>query len=371
MTTKKWAIAILGASVIFAGALFFYGDRIAGWVGREVFAPKKVAFDHASHPAKKLSHWNRVYARPLDERLIDAPPILVDYIAKDNAFQGWTNEPRSVHLEGEFKADLKQALATLPEAVRRKLEESLVFITVVYELGGTGYSDDLDTDDKQPSRRSFVVLDSKVLERKANEWATWKESSPFSGDGTTKLTAKIEEDADDNRRQAIQYILLHELGHVIHESLPRLPTEDSEKPNFGKKADDGKKPEVQFMADFFGESWRYSSTEKKVSSLFDDRLSWRGTVAYYSSAERQLPMAQARSLYEALPLTNFPTLYASTNYQDDFADSFASYVHTELMGKPWEIRIESPSAEPLTYGSCWKEQRCKSKRLILEKILGL
>ena len=53
------------------------------------------------------------------------------------------------------------------------------------------------------------------LKRAANEWATWKESSAFSGNISYRLEAVIEEKESDDRIQAIQYILLHEIGHMV------------------------------------------------------------------------------------------------------------------------------------------------------------
>ena len=44
---------------------------------------------------------------------------------------------------------------------------------------------------------------------------TWKEGTPFKKDPTLAIDARIEPAATDDRRRAIQYILLHELGHVI------------------------------------------------------------------------------------------------------------------------------------------------------------
>lgn len=44
---------------------------------------------------------------------------------------------------------------------------------------------------------------------------TWKENTPFKDSASYRLDARIEADSDDNRKNAIQYILLHELGHAL------------------------------------------------------------------------------------------------------------------------------------------------------------
>ena len=74
--------------------------------------------------------------------------------------------------------------------------------------------------------------------------------------------------------------------------------------------------------------------------------------------------------YAALEKTNFPTLYAATNPFDDFAESFASYVHTVLMRKPFAVRIYRDGRLEKEYGSCWDQPRCAEKRKILEGLLA-
>jgi len=64
-------------------------------------------------------------------------------------------------------------------------------------------------------------------------------------------------------------------------------------------------------------------------------------------------------------------LYSATRPGDDFAEAFASYVHTVLMRKPWEIRIYANGKQAKVYGPCWSEARCAGKKKILERFLGV
>ncbi len=75
------------------------------------------------------------------------------------------------------------------------------------------------------------------------------------------------------------------------------------------------------------------------------------------------------SVYEQLEQTNFVTLYGATAPVDDFADAFASYVHTVLMGRPLEIRIFQDEQLVKTYLACWAETRCAEKRKVIEQLL--
>jgi len=83
----------------------------------------------------------------------------------------------------------------------------------------------------------------------------------------------------------------------------------------------------------------------------------------------RLAASDMPAAYASLGKTNFPTLYAATSPGDDFAESFASYVHTVMMKRPWEITIRRDGKVAATYRTCWQEPRCAAKRAILERLL--
>jgi hypothetical protein len=234
-----------------------------------------------------------------------------------------------------------------------------VGIYFVQDLGGTAYTDYVAGDSIRLAA-GFVILDMDVLgTRIANEWATWKESSPFMANPMYRLEAEIERDGGNTRRNAIQYILLHELGHVLaigkdlHPpwELPVSPDRSPDKYAFSRL------------------SWKAGEVGKKSTSLFEHEFSNRKDVVYYFGAG--LPASQMVRTYEQLEQTNFPTLYAATKPEEDFAESFVSYVHAVLMGRPLEIRILRNDKLLKTYRSCWNEMRCAEKRKLIEQFLQL
>jgi hypothetical protein len=101
--------------------------------------------------------------------------------------------------------------------------------------------------------------------------------------------------------------------------------------------------------------------------MFEAEFSRRKDVVFYFGA--RLGADQMASAYEQLEHTNFVTLYGATAPVDDFADAFASYVHTVLMGRPLEIRILQDEQLVKTYRSCWAETRCAEKRKVIEQLL--
>ncbi len=310
------------------------------------------------HPVRQVGFWQAQAARPLLERIASAPAPLVEYLTLDNIANGYPERPRATQPDAAFLADLRAALAGLPPRVLQLLDDKLLGLYLVDGLGGTGYTD-VALDAHGQAVAGFVVLDAAVLaRRRANDWATWKENTPFKPQPGHQLQAQIEEPRHDNRTQAIQYILLHELGHVLaigagfhppwHQPLKDLP--------------------LSARHPFYDLSWQMDRDTGRHASLFDGRFEQRGRVAYYFGA--RLDATDMLPVYSRLAETNFVSLYAATNPYDDFAESFASYVHTVLLGKPWRVTVLRGGQPVLRFGSCWEQARCAGKRAMLARVLG-
>jgi hypothetical protein len=311
-----------------------------------------------ANPAKKLAYWSAALANPVEERIGVAPRELLDLLAADNVRHRLTNKPHTPALSEEFLADVRAAFTELPEALRRRAADKLVGIYFADDMGSTGFADQV-YDAAGTPRAAFVLLDPSVLQKySANGWATWKEGTPFRPDPAFRLEAIIEDSANDNRMSAIQYILLHELAHVLavgaafHPNWNLAPARIRSTSEFP----------------FFEQSWFIARETQDYASHFDYAFPKRKKIAYYVGA--RLPGSEMLAAYESLENTNFPTLYAATHPADDFAESLASYVHTVLLKKPFEIRIYRDGEMAKRFGSCWSEARCAQKRKILEEYLG-
>jgi hypothetical protein len=311
-----------------------------------------------ANPAKKLAYWRAAMARPVEERIGPAPRELVELLALDNVRHRMPHTPRAAALSDDFLADVRTAFMGLPETLRRRAAEKLAGIYFADDMGSTGFADQV-YDAAGVPRAAFVLLDASVLrEHTANGWATWKENTPFRPDPALRLEAVIEDSVHDNRASAIQYILLHELAHVVSVG-------GDLHPNWNLAP--ARVPSTRAFA-FFGQSWFISRHDQDYASHFDAAFPQRKDIVYYGAA--RLPASAMQSVYERLERTNFPTLYAATHPADDFAESLASYVHTVMMQKPFEIRLYRDGAIAARYGSCWSEARCAGKRRILEAMLA-
>ena len=310
-----------------------------------------------AHPVRTQAFWKAALARPVNERFGPAPADLVAFLRLDNLANGFPEKPVASTLAPDFVADLKGAIDDLPAPVKRLLDSSFGGVWFVDDLGGTGYTDLYYAGGKEPVG-AYVVLDAKVLARhKANGWATWKENTPFKPATGWSLEARLEPETSDDRRGAIRYILLHELGHVLAARGGIHPLWDRPLKDVPEKA----------SFPFQELSWRIERKAGRYVSLTAALFPERENVVYYVGPK--LDGKQMATVYSNLAKTDYPTLYAATSPGDDFAESFASFVHVTMLGKPWSITVRKDGQVAASMKSCWDEPRCAPKRALLERLL--
>ena len=303
-------------------------------------------------PILMSAHWAGALRRPMHERIGIATPEVIEYLQLDVALNGIPHTPRAAAPDAAFMADVRRAFDGIPDPIKRLLEPKLAGIFFADDIGGTGF-----TEATADNKLGFVVLDHTVLAKQtANAWATWKDNTPFRPDNAWELQTRIAERARDDRLHAIQYILLHEIGHVL--SIGRgvhppwtAPPKDVDLSKYH----------------FFGLSWKVE--DGRYATRFDADFPRRGEVRFYFGAK--LDAADMLPVYESLEKTSFPTLYAATHPADDFAESFASYVHVAMMGRDHEVRLYRHGKLVKAVGPCWGQARCAYKRTALESALGL
>jgi hypothetical protein len=312
---------------------------------------------YVSHPIRLLSSWEADLSKPLPQRIKPASDSLVGYLTLDNQLHGFSERPRTARPSASFLADVNAVFKELPPQVMQLLQSRLAGVQLVEDLGSTGYTNYV-YDAQRKVVAAFVVLDAGVLQRMtANQWATWKESTPFKPQNGFLLKAKIEEAASDNLKNSLQYILLHELAHVISVGRPLHPQWD-----IAPKASP-----TGMKYPYFDASWTADATTDQYRSRFDASFVQRKDIVYYGTP--RLTASDMVPTYSNLERTNFPTLYAATKPADDFAEGFANYLHVVIFKRPWQITLLKGGQVVKVIKPCWEEARCAEKRKIIEDLL--
>ncbi|MFA4916593.1 MAG: hypothetical protein WC560_07985 [Syntrophales bacterium] len=275
------------------------------------------------HGARLRSTWSDLLGKDAKDRVQPAPEIVIDYLRKDNELNDYKERPHKAKVDPSFLEDIHAAIDELPEIVKKHIKEHVVAVFLVQELGTTGYGELLKDFDE--NRLGFIVLDVDFLNKKANDWISWRENSTFSGKGAYTIKAEIELEENDSRKSAIQYILLHEVGHLVGVAKGAHPSwfvgDDPQKWPFARL------------------SWLTHKTVLKGESKYDDFFRTRKELKFYAFQNAVLSSDAIGETYEELSRTDFVSLYAATNMYDDFAESYTMYVHVNLQNKPWIVRV--------------------------------
>ena len=301
--------------------------------------------------------WDQLYDLPLLERLGPAQPEIVTHVTQVNLAMGVAERPSSTQVDAAFQADVRAAIASMPASVQALLDGVLLGVRYARQLGSSAISD-IVVSGEGVIVGVVVALDVDAFEsRTANAWATWKENTPFAPEEGYRLSAQIALPGDDNRQGALQYLLLHEFGHVL---------------SAGRNLLHDWWLDAQSLRDageyhYLPLAWQISE-EKSVVPLLENDFPLRPDIVYYHGA--RLAASQMAHAYHQLQGANFATLYAATSVHEDFAESFASYVHAVMLGKPQAIRIEKDGALLLQFDGYWESPRSAAKRALLARLLG-
>ncbi|WP_295994320.1 hypothetical protein [Rugamonas sp.] len=304
-----------------------------------------------SHDA---SIWDAAAALPLEQRLGAAPAELVAHVNAVNALSGASNV-RAASVPDDFRDDVRAAVDELPAAVKALLRENYLGVYFTHALGSSAITDIVVTPASEFLGIVTALDADAFIARSANEWASWKENTPFAP-SRYAVEVRIAAPAQDNRKNAIQYLLLHELGHALAAGRTLLP-------DWWLGADQIQ-PADSYS--FLPISWRIDANGA-ILPLDAYDFAARAQLSFYSGP--QLAGAQMLPIYQALQRTDFFTLYSCVSAHEDFAESFASYVHMQLLHKPMSVRVLHDGAPVLALNMDWNDARFARKAALLGRLL--
>jgi hypothetical protein len=313
-----------------------------------------------NHPIKTKKYWDVFLKVNPQKNIYLAPDELIDFITLDNRKSGYKERPKRPIINTEFLNKIIASYDEIPKVVKNKLDQKLIGIFLISDLGGTGFTDFIK--DKYGNIvGAFIVLDVDILkQKKANEWASWKENTPFKEDPLYQLEMIIERKDMNTVKNAIQYILLHELGHVISLNEDIHPFWNIEPKDIKNLKD----------FSFINYSWSINYDENKYKSFFDKKeFPKRKDVIYYRKPK--LKASEMKSVYTQLEKSNFVSLYGSINPADDWAEAFVTYIHTQMLKRPFEINIKENNKIIKQYKSCWNEKRCEKKKEYMQQFFEI
>ena len=269
----------------------------------------------------------------------------INYIKEMNKIDGFDEIPVPSANFSEIKSRMQSLQKSLHPKINALLNKHLFAVYFCEKLGGTGVSGIVYQENKPVG--GFIILDSSMLDKAANDWISAKENSVFSA-RELDLKIQIEEASDNTKENALRYIFLHEFGHIIGVISGNVP-------DFRDQ-----------YRDFAGLPFFHKSWINENQSVFDDTFFYRKKIRFYSDKKIDLDQ-HWREIYPQLEKTPFPTLYSSVHPDEFFADSFASFVHITIDNRPWRLKISREGK--IIYSSSIRPEKNQEQFEILQSIV--
>jgi hypothetical protein len=298
---------------------------MAGACGRDV-----VALQSGRELREQLAQldFRALCQRPVTER------ISIPEAAWEEGYgvQRWRAVPQSL------LDDVRAAIQALPQPLARAFDRHVCSVVFFTGFRVTGSIERLARD---PSR-GIILLNIDNLDRSADSWMSFKENSFFAENAGLGIVGRLSPADAESRRAHIDYVLIHELGHILDHVL-------------GDNALGGS----DLIERFRQISW------PRTDPYRDSRL------IPYADIRGDAPLGdgEAEALYDVIAASSFPSLTSAMNAGEDFADSLAIYAHEVLLGRPWQVEVYRDGELARRLDSCWNEPRCAEKRGVLEALL--
>jgi hypothetical protein len=297
--------------------------------------------------------WRAMLRQPIQDRILPLPDEVREFVHQVNMATNVDAVPAPCVPDAALQADLRAALAGMPAAVLDLVGPLLLGICVGRGFGSSGVTDVVADAVDGRVLGCIVLLDMDLMAaHKANSWATWKENLPFDGAGFS-LAATIAQPHEDTRAHALQFLLLHEFGHVVTAGGDFLPR--------------WWEPVPAASFPFLGLSWGVNAQGRFLPWDGSD-FELRGIVDFYGN--NKLHSDAIVTAYSGLEGSDFASLYGATNPYDDFAECFATYVHSELLGRPYVLRVDYDGVPQATLDGFWASPRSSAKRAFMRELLG-
>jgi hypothetical protein len=246
---------------------------------------------------------------------------------------GMNQEPKLRPTQPDFIDDLREVIDDLPRPFATIFDRHVCALVPMFDAPMSGT---LATLENRPGR-SLIYLNVEALSLLPNRWLEFKEASAFDLAPDYTLVGKLAEPDENIRRVLLEYVLVHELGHVVDQALRDDPT----------------------IAEL-----------KRLSWPLPEAMAARPLIHYPERmGQPRLPGALSPGIYEFIASSAFVSPAALDNENEDFAESIATYMHSVMRGRPWQLELMRGGERVVALHSCWSEPRCAEKRRLIEDLL--
>lgn len=306
------------------------------------------------HPIKSNSFWRTSYysSKKAHLKIYAADAKILSLLARKPT----VGKVKSATLSSKEKSFVEQAVKELPKAVSDKMNKQLIGIYFVQGLPEMGLTEYVLGPDLQPLG-ALVVLDKSLLGLSASKYATKRARSAFENDGDFGIQVAAGFKGQDGAKEGLQLALLEQFGKVLSVSTQAHPPWDRP----------AEKPFHPLDYPFSKISWTLDA-EGDYMLRKGPRIDYRNAIRFFKHSKR-VSQSKIVNTYKVLAKHGFSNIAAIQSPSEDFAQSFATFVHMRLLARPYLVKVSDQSREVLRFTPCWTKPVCAKREKYIQELL--
>jgi len=288
-----------------------------------------------SIPAHQLLTHSSLLSAELSYRIKAASPVIIDYLNKMDS----TDRYKNYKLNDKEKVMFTRYFNMLPSEYKKIISTKVAAIYFIENFSGGGMSDTVF--DSEGNLYIALYFNSRVLHRNLKEWIEERDNSMFLDD-LKNVQLKIN---TDKKYPALLHTMVHEASHIYDFYYHITPYVDP----------DLKDRSVYKRSKFTSEVWDdYYKPVIKYRYPGSLKLSFYGLGKPVSKSE-------AVAIYRKINTTPFSSVYGSTSWAEDFAETFTWYYLYKKFGIKYSVIVSvdgidkvifTPSGNPPVTSRC-------------------
>ena len=264
--------------------------------------------DLMKYPSKNTSCYGGSFSQVLMEKVREFSGNAEEYLEAYDNFDGYENHK----LTDDETALFEECFAWMPEKLQQTVSEN---VYAIYFVDGMWYGalTDIIYDE---NRRPYCVMffNAETFYYSLDEWLTYRDNTIFKD--TDDDNHVIVETGDE--LSAFMQLMIHESTHVYDFINKVTPYQNIA----AASADD---------TNLFYSVWKNMQIPQKkyLNKKFEK-------TAFYEYGTK-IPIKNGKEIIDYLGTTPFCTLYAATNWMDDFAEAVTFYYLSRKFGMDYQV----------------------------------
>ncbi|MEM7180703.1 MAG: hypothetical protein AAF518_07310 [Spirochaetota bacterium] len=157
------------------------------------------------------------------DRIHPLEGIHLKYARRMNEIDKFREVPQPSKRTEEMRKEVLALSKTFTPKIQELINKHVYGIYFCEQLGSTGLTGYIFSKGKPAG--GFVILDTNMINKPANDWISDKENTVFKKSESYSLRMEIEYEKSNTPLNTMRYIFLHELGHilgVVREDTPKV-----------------------------------------------------------------------------------------------------------------------------------------------------